>query len=504
MAAENQKLQVANDVAALRSSFNDGKSRPFPARRASLEALGRLMNESKDLICQALYEDLHKSATEAIASEILSIQNEIQEQLDFFEDWASPQSVPHDPLNFPGSSEILSDPLGVCCIIGTWNYPFSLLLRPLAGCLAAGNTCLVRPPSNDTCVKSASLIAELLRKYMDDSIVRVVEGDVEATKAVLLQKFDKIFFTGGTGGGKFVARAAAETFTPVVLEMGGKSPTIVDSSVNMQVASKRVAWAAFLNAGQTCIRPDYVLVDASIGDQFIQGVKENVDHMWGKGLDEILKSPDYGRLVSARQYERVMGLVESDKKYIVQGGNGDEGQRCIEPTVMDFGTDTEAFASSKVMQDEIFGPIMPVLRYESLDQAIEFIRERPKPLTLYCFTTKKSVYQRVFRETSSGGGVVNDCLVQMSNSALCFGGVGDSGMGNYFGKFSFDTFSHKKSIMHKTFYMDFPQRYPPYTPFAKKMLESLLTPRPRKQTQMMKLGFLSVVLAIALKKFEYW
>lgn len=504
MTAENLKLQVANDVAALRSSFNQGKSKPFAARRASLEALGRLIMENKDLISQALNDDLHKHPTESLASEILTTYNEIQEQLENFEKWASPQSVPHDPLNFPGSSEILSDPLGVCCIIGTWNYPFMLILKPLAGCLSAGNTCLVRAPSNDTCVKSAALIAELLRKYMDDSIVRVVEGDVEATKAVLEQKFDKIFYTGGPIGGKFVARAAAETFTPVVLEMGGKSPTIVDSSVNMQVASKRVAWAAFLNSGQTCIRPDYVFVEASVADQFIQGVKETIENMWGKGLEKILESPEYGRLITDRQYERVMTLVESDKKYIIYGGNGDEGQRCIEPTVMDFGTDKEAFASSKVMQDEIFGPIMPILRYESLDQVIDFIRERPKPLSLYCFTTKKSVYQRVFRETSSGGAVVNDCLIQNSSHSLCFGGVGESGMGNYHGKFSFDTFSHKKSIMYKKFYLDFPQRYPPYTPFGKKMLESLLAPRTKKQTKMMRLGFLTVVVAIGLKKFEYW
>ncbi len=472
---------------------------PFSARRASLKAFRRMIQENTSVICKALWQDLHKNETEANLGEISSILREVQEQLDHFEDWAAPQRVSQDPLNLPGSSAILSDPLGVCCVIGTWNYPFLLTLKPVAGCLAAGNTCLIRVPMADTSSNSAALIASLVRQYLDDSIVRVVEGDVEASKAVLAQKFDKIFYSGGTFGGKFVARAAAENLCPVVLELGGKSPTIVDPSADTKVAGKRIAWGAFMNAGQTCVRPDYVLVHASIADQFIASVKESIAGMYGGDFRQVLECSEYGRLVSERQYERVMGMVENDKDYVVHGGKGDKGQRCIEPTVLDFGTDIDAFASSRVMAEEIFGPVMPVLRYESLDQALEFIQERPKPLTLYCFTTKRSVYQRVLCETSSGGAVVNDCIIQQTNGALPFGGVGNSGMGIYHGKATFDAFSHKKSVMYKTNLLDLPQRYPPYTPFAKKLLGLASAPISRKQILLVKLGFGTVVLAVALK-----
>jgi len=491
--------QVANDVAVLRRSFKEGKTLPFSARRASLEAFKRMIQDNTSAICGALWKDLHKNETEVYSGEISSLLREIQEQLDHFEDWSAPQRVSQDPLNFPGSSAILSDPLGVCCVIGTWNYPFLLTLKPVAGCLAAGNTCLIRVPPADTSSHSAALIAQLVRQYVDDSIVRVVEGEVEASKAVLAQKFDKIFYTGGAFGGKFVARAAAENLCPTVLELGGKCPAIVDSSADMKLSAKRIAWGAFMNSGQTCIRPDYVLVDASVADQFIASVKESIARMYGENFGQVLENPDYGRLVTERQYERVMGMVESDKDYVVYGGNGDKGQHCIEPTVLDFGTNADAFASSRVMAEEIFGPLMPVLRYESLDQALEFIQERPKPLTLHCFTTKRSVHQRVLRETSSGGAVVNDCIIQNTNGALPFGGVGNSGMGNYHGKATFDAFSHKKSVLYKTNYLDIPQRYPPYTPFAKNLLGVALAPISRKQMLLVKLGFGSVALAVALK-----
>ena len=492
--------QVAKDVAALRRSFNSGKTLPFSARRTSLKTMMRMIQENESLICSALWEDLRKNPTEAYGGEIDGILKEIQEQLDYFEDWASPQKVSNDIMNFPGSSAILSDPLGVCCVIGTWNYPFMLTLKPLAGCLAAGNTCLIRVPDPECSSSSARLIAQLVRQYMDDSIVRVVEGGIAATKAVLEQTFDKIFFTGGTYVGKIVARAAAEKLCPVVLELGGKSPVIVDSSVNIQVAAKRIAWGAFMNAGQTCISPDHVFVHVSVADRFFAVVEEAIDDMYGRGYSNILKNREYGRIVNARYCRRLVEMIEDSKDYIVKGGHCDEAQCFIEPTVMDFGTDTDAFVSSKLMGEEIFGPVMPVLRYESLDQVLDQIRERPKPLTLMCFTTNRLVRERVLRETSSGGAVVNDCMVQHANSALPFGGVGNSGMGGqYHGKASFDVFSHKKSVLYKTFYLDLAQRYPPYSLFDKKFLRLALSSKSRKSIFYLKVGFGSLVLAIVLK-----
>jgi len=459
----------------------------------------RMVMENESLICSALWEDLHRSPIETIASEISMVTNEIQEQLDYFEDWAAPQKVSTDLSNLPGSSAILADPLGVCCILGPWNYPLNLLLPPLAGCLAAGNTCLIRVPDADYCNKSAGLLFRLLKEYMDDEIVRVVEGTIEATKVILDQTFDKIFFTGGTYGAKFVARAAAEKLTPVVLELGGKSPAIVDSSADIPVASKRLMWGAFVNAGQTCIRPDYILVHVSIADRFIEAMKKAIDEMYLEGYGEIQKSPNFGRIANFKRYQDLIEMIQDGKDYIVKGGKFDEADRFIEPTIMDFGTDTNAFAASKIMEQEIFGPLSPVLRYESLDQALEFIRARPKPLSLYCFATNKSVSDRVLRETSSGGAVVNDCLLQMSNSALPFGGVGGSGMGGaYHGKASFDVFSHKKPVLYKPFYLDVTQRYPPYSALDDKILRFLLQPKPRKNIFLLKLGIGSIALAILL------
>lgn len=493
--------QVAKDVAVLRRSFNEGKTLPFSARRASLEAFRRMIQENTSLIHKALWDDLRKNELESDVTEILMLLNELQEQLDNFEDWAAPQRVSQDPMNMPGSSAIHSDPLGVCCVIGTWNYPFMLTLKPVIGCLAAGNTCLIRAPSAETSSNSAALIAELVRKYLDNSLVRVVEGEGEASKAVLAQKFDMIFYTGGTYGGKFVARAAAENFCRTVLEMGGKNPVIVDPSADMQVAGKRIAWGAFFNAGQTCVRPDYILVHVSVADRFIESVKESIAAMYGGSFGEIRESLEYGRIVNNRYYERLMGMLEGDKDYIIHGGNGEKEQCYIEPTVLDFGTHRDAFSASEVMAKEIFGPVMPILRYESLDQAIDVIREHPKPLTLYCFTTNRSVHEYVFSKASSGGAVVNECMLQNTNSALPFGGVGNSGMGNYHGKATFDAFSHKKSVMYKTNYLDIPQRYPPYTPFAKTLITTVMAPISRKQMFLVKMGFCSVALAIALKFF---
>ena len=491
--------QIANDVSVLRRSFKAGKTKPLSARRASLEAMRRMISENKSLFCSALWEDLHKSHTEAMFSEIALVEMEIQEHLDHFEDWAAPQKVSHDLMNIPGSSAIHSDPLGVCCIFGPWNYPIGLTLKPMVGCLSAGNTCLLRLPDPACSSECSKVLAQLVRQYMDDDIVRVVEGGIPETEAVLKERFDKIFFTGGSFVGKIVARAAAEYLCPVVLELGGKTPAIVDSSINVKIAAKRITWGAMLNAGQTCIRPDYLFVHASVADQFIEAVKEAIDTMYGKGHRAILKSPEYGRVINARACQRLVKKIEDGREFIVKGGHCEVDQCFIEPTVMDFGTDMDAFEVSKVMAEEIFGPILPILRYESLDHCLEFIRERPKPLMLYLFTKNRSLRDRVVGETTSGMVTVNDCMIHMTNSALPFGGVGPSGTGQYGGKSSFDVFSHKKSVMYKTLRLDIPQRYPPYSEFDKKFLRVALYPRSRRLILLLKVFLGAIAIMIALK-----
>lgn len=502
-AVENHTMaiekQIANDVSVLRRSFKAGKTKPLSARRASLEAMKRMVTENKSLFSSALWKDLHKNSTEATFSEIALLEMEIQEHLDYFEDWAAPQKVSHDLLNMPGSSAIHSDPLGVCCVFGAWNYPIFLTLKPLVGCLSAGNTCLLKLPDPACCSESSRVLAKVVRQYMDADIVRVVEGGMPETEALLEQRFDKIFFTGGSCVGKMVARAAAENLCPVVLELGGKSPAIVDSAVNAKLAAKRITWGAMLNAGQTCIRPDYVLLHASVADQFIEAVEEAIDTMYGEGHRAIMKSPEYGRVINARACQRIVKKIEDGKEYIVKGGHCEIDQCFIEPTIMDFGTDIDAFEVSKVMTEEIFGPVLPILRYESLDQCLEFIRERPKPLMLYLFTKNHSLRDHVLTETSSGMVTVNDCMVLSTNSALPFGGVGASGTGQYSGKASFEIFSHKKSVMCKSLLLDIPQRYPPYSEGDKKFIRFMLHAKPRRLILLLNVFFGSIAMIVALK-----
>lgn len=493
--------QVTADVAVLRKTFREGKTRPLESRRASLLALQRLIVEGTPLLCAAVWKDLHKPEFETAAGELALVKSDIQEHLDHLEEWAAPQPVSTDKLNIPGSSAIWSDPLGVCCVMGPWNYPVGLTLKPLVGCLAAGNTCLLRVPSDDQCSESSKVIAKLVREYMDPNVVRVVEGGIPATQAVLAMAphLDKYFFTGGSFVGKLVAKAAAEHLVPTVLELGGKSPCIVDQSADITIAGKRVAWGAFFNAGQTCVRPDYVLVHTSIADRFIQAVQDGRTHMYGKGPESNRSSPDYGRIVNIRSHQRLAQFIASAASTgcTMTGGDCNEDELFIEPTILDFGTDWKAFADAAVMQQEIFGPIMPILRYDSLDEALEFIQKRPKPLALYCFTTTTSVHQRVLKETTSGMAVINDCMVQVSNSALPFGGVGASGMGSYGGKKSFDAFSHQKSVLYKTNWLDVPMRYPPYSEFSKKVMLALLVPIPRQQMRWLQLSVVVLGLSIA-------
>jgi aldehyde dehydrogenase (NAD+) len=363
----------------------------------------------------------------------------------------------------PGKSVIVREPLGVVLVISAWNYPIALAITPLAGALAAGNCAVLKP--SEVAPKTSALLAELLPKYLDASAVEVIEGGVPETSELLAQRFDHIFYTGSTNVGRIVMTAAAKHLTPVTLELGGKSPCVIDRDVDLAVAARRVAWGKFYTTGQTCIAPDYVLCHAAVHDAFVAQLVATIREFWG---DDPKASPDYGRVVNARHHKRLMGLIPGSG-VLATGGQADEQDRYIAPTVL-----TDVLPDSKLMGEEIFGPILPVLKVDDMDAAIRFINARPKPLALYLFSSNERSYEAVVSRTSSGGLVHNHTIMHFAVQNLPFGGVGDSGMGAYHGRHSFDTFSHKKAVLKKPTGIDLSLQYPPYTESKKSWLKRLL------------------------------
>ncbi|DBA01975.1 TPA: hypothetical protein N0F65_006708 [Lagenidium giganteum] len=485
---------ITRHVSELRATFRSGVTRDLTTRRRLLLQLQTLLQDGFDDLRHALWLDLHKHSLEVRTSELSTVEHELQLHLDYLEDWAKPERVSTNLLNLPGSSYIHRMPLGVVCVIGAWNYPVQLLLMPLVGCLSAGNCALLRLPGNDTSMHTNEVLTKLIAKHMDDRFVRVVNGGVDETKVMLQHKFDLIFCTGGAFIGKVVAKAAAETLTPTILELGGKSPAIVDANCDLSVCARRLAWGAFTNAGQTCVRPDYVLVDKRIGDQFVGLVESSVKQFFG---DDPEKSDSFGRIINDRSFQRVAGLLDQDKSFVTLGANSNSSARYIAPTVLNFRDKFQAFSTSAVMSQEIFGPVLPVCYYDTLDQAINFINDHEKPLALHICSKDTAVQDRILDETTSGGAVVNDCLVQMGNPSLPFGGVGASGHGAYHGKYSFEAFSHRKSVMKKSTMMDAPERYAPYSAANEDKLKFLLRPVSRKFATSLRFGAAAAAVAIA-------
>ena len=380
--------------------------------------------------------------------------------------------VCNGPINSFSSSYVQKDPLGVTLVMSAWNYPILLQLQPVVGAIAAGNCVVIKPASYAKNV--AACISRLVTKYLDPDCIVAVQGNRHITNALLQQKFDMIFFTGSPFVGKVIAEAAAKNLTPVVLELGGKSPCVVDKSADIKIAARRAGWGALMNSGQTCVRPDYFLVHEDIADKFVKQLVETIKEFYGKDPQ---KSEWFGRLINASAFKRLATCVEKDKAFIVHGGDMDEEDKYISPTVFDFGTDQAAFEASEVMQDEIFGPLIPIFRFRDFeDQVVQFIRDRPKPLALYCFTTTGERSEQILRLTSSGGAVINDVVVHLGNSNLPFGGVGESGMGSYHGKRTFDCFSHHKAVIKRSNFGDVPMRYPPYSAADQKVMRSALRP----------------------------
>jgi len=480
-------------VASLRNAYDSRRTRSKQWRLEQLAALKTMVTEGMDELCEGIKKDLHRSKFESFIMELNMITSEISHMQDHLDEMMEPKAVWTDPLNLPGWSRIYNDPYGVVLIMAPWNYPCQLLLLPLAGAIAAGNTVLLRP-ANYTKHTSCALV-NLVTKYLDPQCIQIATGDRHMTAALLKERFDFIFFTGGSFVGKMVAKAAAEHFTPTALELGGKSPAIVDKEADLALSARRIIWGAFANAGQTCIRPDYVLVHEEVAEKLVFELRKCVNTYYGTDPQ---KSEWFARVINARAHKRLAKHLESDKKYIIEGGEADEKECYISPTLLDFGTDYSAFTQSGSMSEELFGPLLPIFRYSCLQQAIDMVNEGEKPLALYIFSQTRSVYEAVLTNTSSGNAMVNDSMTFMSNHNLPFGGVGVSGNGSYHGHKSYETFSHQKSVMIKTNIADIPFRYPPYNASSQRLLKLLLTPLPMGKIQKViaTLGFAFRVLGI--------
>jgi aldehyde dehydrogenase (NAD+) len=419
-------------------------------RKETLTRLLYSIEENESRIIEAIYKDFKKPEFETVLTETNYVIGELKQTIKNIKCWAKPKRVLPSILNFPSSDFIYSEPYGKVLVISTWNYPFQIALCPLIAAVAAGNSVVLKP--SELTPNTSNIIAEIISKVFTKNHVEVIEGGVEVSQNLLAQKWDYIFFTGSVAVGKIVAKAAAEYMTPVTLELGGKSPCIIDETANIKLAAKRIVWGKFINAGQTCIAPDYILVQNKVKSELIEHLKIEITNAYS---DNPELSPDYTRIVNTRNWERLNALIEPEK--VLFGGQKNFDDRYLAPTLID-----ETSFESPVMKEEIFGPLLPILTYENESELDEIISKNDKPLSLYVFTTKNKFAEKIIQKFSFGGGCVNDTLIHFSNSRLPFGGVGNSGIGAYHGKTSFDTFSHKKAIVKKANWLDLPMRYAPY------------------------------------------
>jgi aldehyde dehydrogenase (NAD+) len=430
-----------------------GTTRPLQWRLEQLDRLDAALGAHSDAVLEALAKDLGKPDVEAYF-EVVAVRQEISLCRRQLRRWIAPKKVSVPLSQRPGRAEVIAEPLGCVLIIGPWNYPFHLAIQPLVSALAAGNTAILKP--SEHAPATAQLISSLIKQAFPPEIVQVVQGDGGTAQALLAERFDHIFFTGGERIGKLVMAAAAQHLTPVTLELGGKSPAVVLSDADLEVTSRRLVWGKCLNAGQTCIAPDYLLVERSARTSLIQSLGERLTACFG---EEPLDSSDLASIVNDAQYARLSALLEQarERGQILLGGTCDPERRRIAPTVIQV-NDRE----DPLMQEELFGPLLPILEVDGLEQAIEWINQRPKPLALYLFSSSQQHQETVLNTTSSGGVCFNDVVMQVGVPELPFGGVGASGMGAYHGKAGFDTFSHQRSVLRRPFALDVPFRYPPY------------------------------------------
>ena len=443
--------QIENVVQKQRKYFNSNSTKPLSFRLEQLKKLKKIVTENQDAISEALFKDLKKSKLEAHMTETALVLEEIDVAIKNLSSWAKPKKV-STPISLkPGTSEVIFEPLGVTLVISPWNYPFQLALAPAIGAIAAGNTVILKP--SEISSNTEKLLEQLINSNFDEEYIHVVVGGKEETQKILAQKFDFIFFTGSTQVGKVIMKAAAEYLTPVCLELGGKSPCIVDETANLEVAARRIVWGKFLNAGQTCVAPDYIYVHESLKADLVTLLKKNIREFYGENES---KSADFGKIISLNHFDRLSKLISGSK--ILYGGDQKREEQFISPTLLEVQSWDEP-----VMKEEIFGPILPLLTYKNLDDVLSLIKSKDRPLALYIFSTNTQFSEKVISDVSFGGGCVNDCIIHVASAELPFGGVGASGMGRYHGHYSFETFSHQKTIIRKSNFLDLNVRYPPYT-----------------------------------------
>lgn len=453
-------MKYAEILQSQKIFFNSHKTKDLSFRKTQLKKLKNLIKKHENQLYEAIYKDFRKSEFETFGTEISFIYKDIDYYLKNLNSLAKPKKVKTNIVNQLGSSKIYREPLGNCLVIGAWNYPYQLTLTPVVAAIAAGNTCIIKPselPEN-----TMKVMAQLINENFDSAFLYVVEGGVEETTEILKLRFDKIFFTGSPRVGKIVYQAAAEHLTPVTLELGGKSPAFITENADLEVTAKRIVWGKFINAGQTCIAPDYLYVQENIKSKFIEILLSEI-----KKRNYHENAEHFCKIINQRNFDRLEKLINREK--LIFGGETHREKRYISPTVLDHVTWEDA-----VMQEEIFGPILPILTYKNLDEAIQKVIEGEKPLSAYIFSNNAKEQTKILEKLSFGGGCINDTLMHISNHHLPFGGVGNSGLGNYHGKFGFDSFSHQKAILDKSIYLEPELKYPPYTDGKLKILKKLL------------------------------
>lgn len=455
-------MEIKELINKQRKFYSSNISKDLKFRIQNLKLLRSIIIKYEKEIQEALRLDLGKSETEAYMTEIGMVLDEIKYNIKHLAKWAKKKYVSTPLSQFPARSYRIPEPRGLVLIISPWNYPFLLSIQPLIGAIAAGNCVIIKP--SEYSVNTSKLLKKILTEIYSEAYVTVVLGEKEVAQELLKEKFDYIFYTGSTKIGKIVMEAAAKNLTPVTLELGGKSPCIVDEKCNVELAAKRIAYGKILNSGQTCVAPDYVFVHQNVKEQFLNCLIKYLNNFLGENA---LNNSDYPKIINEMQFNRIISLI--DKEHVIYGGGYNRNILKIEPTIL-----TIKDMTSKVMQEEIFGPILPIIGYNNLDYIINYININPKPLALYLFTNNKKIEKRILKEVSYGGGCINDTIIHLANKRLGFGGVGNSGIGEYHGKFSFDTFSHYKSIIKKSNHIDLPVRYHPYSKMKEKLIRMFM------------------------------
>ncbi|MHA7111034.1 aldehyde dehydrogenase [Sunxiuqinia elliptica] len=454
-------MTIQNIHTLQKAFFNSNTTKDVNFRIAQLQKFKRVLKENEDLLYQAIYQDFGKSEFETYISELSLLYHEINGFIKKIPKWSKARKVATGLANFPARSYQLVEPLGNTLVIGAWNYPFQLSLVPAITSLAAGNTVILKP--SELPARTSQVMAQIINENFPSEYFHVAEGGVKETSELLEYRFDKIFFTGSIPVGKIIYQAAAKHLTPVTLELGGKSPTFVLADCDLKLTAKRIAWAKFLNAGQTCVAPDYILVDRVIESPFLEALTNELDkyHSNDDSLDD-----NYLKIITTAHFDRLTKLIDPAKT--VYGGYSNREKRLIKPTIL-----KDVTFDDEVMKDEIFGPILPVLSFDHLNEAVQEVKARPKPLACYIYSKNRKLIRQLLKEISFGGGAVNDSVMHLSNSKLPFGGVGSSGIGSYHGKAGFDAFSHRKSILDKPFWFEPNIKYPPYTDTKLKLIKWL-------------------------------